>query len=61
MPLIFSLDDYECVEQFKKIEDLLFRLEELESTLRSIDKKPAEVRMAYERGVYELAWTSQSI
>lgn len=61
MPIALSLDDYECVEQFNNYESLMFRIEELDSTLRAAGKRLIRAETACTCGVYELAWTSQPL
>jgi len=61
MPIALSLDDYECVEQFSNYESLLFRIEELDSTLRSQGLRLTQAETACTCGVYELGWNSKPL
>ena len=61
MPIALSLNDYECVEQFSTYESLLFRIEELDSTLRSQGLRLTHAETACTCGVYELGWNSRPL
>ena len=61
MPIALSVDDYEVVEQFNNYESLMFRIEELDSTLRAAGLRLIRAETACTCGVYELAWTSRPL
>ena len=61
MPIVLSLNDYECVEQFSTYESLLFRIEELDSTLRAQGLRLTHAETACTCGVYELGWNSRPL